>query len=241
VSASYDLRHTYHTWSGRYGLILWAVPAANSADIWVSSPAGTATEVNSNEEPVAPTVTIPEGFLVDGQAGPNLVIAGPPPTQMLELWSPAQQQVLATFGSLKYVDRGVVVAGNLVVWADANVLHIARGDGLAGTVVTDPPDTGRRRSPSPRTVHESASYGSPRLAPETLGPGASSPSLTHRTVRVPRYPEVWVPGTPWRGHLLGAACSSRGLTPRAPQCPWRATSSAAVGPRRCDSPGFTCR
>jgi hypothetical protein len=138
MSTSYDLRHTYHTWSGRYGLIVWAVPAANPADIWVSSAAGTATEVNGNEQPVGPTVTIPEGFLVDGQAGPNLVIAGPPPTQMLQLWSPAQQQVLATFGSLKYVDRGVVVGGNLVVWADANVLHIAKGDGQAGTVVTGP-------------------------------------------------------------------------------------------------------
>jgi hypothetical protein len=138
VSTSYDLRHTYHTWSGRYGLIVWTVPAANPADLWVSSPAGTATEVNGNEQPVAPTVTIPQGFLVDGQAGPNLVIAGPPPTQTLELWSPAQQQVLATFGSLKYVDRGVVVGGDLVVWADANVLHIAESDGQAERVVTGP-------------------------------------------------------------------------------------------------------
>lgn len=138
VSTSYDLRHTYHTWSGRYGPIIWAVPAVNPADIWVSSTAGSATEVNGDEQAVAPTVTIPAGFLVNGQAGPNLVISGPPPTEMLELWSPAQQRVLATFGGLKYVDRGVVVGGDLIVWADGNVLHLAEGDGQAERIVTGP-------------------------------------------------------------------------------------------------------
>jgi hypothetical protein len=138
VSTSYDLRQTYHIWSGRYGPIVGAVPAADPADLWVSSGTGTATEVNGNEQPVAPTVTIPEGFLVDGQAGPDLVIAGPPPTEMLELWSPGRQQVMATLGSLSFVDRGVVAGGGLVVWADANVLHIAGSDGRAERVVTGP-------------------------------------------------------------------------------------------------------
>src|ERR1700733_5376025 len=99
VSAfSYDLGHTISTWTGSYGRN--PVPANNSTDVWVSSSAGTATEVNQYERPVAPTVTIPQGSVVEGQVGPNLLLmAGNPPTLSLELWSPTQQRVFATLGS----------------------------------------------------------------------------------------------------------------------------------------------
>ena len=135
VSMSYDLRHTLHTWTGKYGGD--PVPATNPSDIWVSS--GTAaTELNKYERPVAPTVRIPVGSSVEGQAGPNLVVIGPPPTQMLELWSPAQQKILATFGAQEYSDAVATVNQNNVVWSDRNVVHIDGANGELGPVLIGP-------------------------------------------------------------------------------------------------------
>lgn len=135
VSMSYDLRRTHHTWTGRYGT--YAVPANNPLDVWVTS--GTdATEVNQYERPVAPTVAIPAGTGVVGQAGPNLVLLGPPPAQLLELWSPAQQRVLATFGAQEYSDADPTANQNSVVWSDRDVVHIDGADGAPGLVVIGP-------------------------------------------------------------------------------------------------------
>ena len=132
---SYDLRHTYHSWTGTYGN--YAVPANNPSDIWVTS--GTAaTEVNQYERPVAPTVAIPPGTGVVGQAGPNLVLLGSPPTQLLELWSPAQQRVLATFGAQEYSDADPTANQDSVVWSDRNVVHIDGANGVPGPVVIGP-------------------------------------------------------------------------------------------------------
>jgi hypothetical protein len=135
VSMSYDLRHTLHTWTGQYGGN--PVPATNSSDIWVSSGTG-ATELNEYERPVAPTVTIPAGSTVEGQADSNLAVIGPPPSQMLELWSPAQQRVLATFGAQEYSDAVATATQNNVVWSDRNVVHIDAADGQPGPVLTGP-------------------------------------------------------------------------------------------------------
>jgi hypothetical protein len=135
VSMSYDLRHTYHTWTGKYGT--YAVPANNPSDIWVTS--GTAaTEVNEYERPVAPKVALPPGTGVVGQAGPNLVLLGSPPAQLLELWSPAQQRVLATFGAQEYSDADPTANQNSVVWSDRNVVHIDGANGVPGPVVIGP-------------------------------------------------------------------------------------------------------
>ena len=135
VSMSYDLRRTLHTWMGKYGNA--PVPASNPADIWVSSGNG-ATEVNQYERPVAPTVPIPADSGVEGQAGPNLVLIGPAPAQMLELWSPAQQKILATFGALEYSDAVPTVNQTSVVWSEQDVVHFDRANGLAGPILVGP-------------------------------------------------------------------------------------------------------
>ena len=136
VSMSYDLRYTHHTWTGKYGD--YPVPANNPSDIWVSSGVGTATELNQYELPVAPTVAIPVGTVVEGQAGPNLVVIGSPPTQTLELWSPAQQRVLATLGAQEYSDADPAVNGKDIVWSDRNVVHIDGADGALRPVLVGP-------------------------------------------------------------------------------------------------------
>jgi hypothetical protein len=135
VSMSYDLRHTLHTWTGTYGDA--PVPANNPADIWVSSGNG-ATELNQYERPVAPTVPIPVDSAVEGQAGPNLVLIGPAATQMLELWSPVQQRILATFGALEYSDAVPTVNQTHVVWSERDVVHIDEANGVAGPIVVGP-------------------------------------------------------------------------------------------------------
>jgi hypothetical protein len=135
VSMSYDLRHTLHTWTGKYGNA--PVPANNPADIWVSSGNG-ATEVNQYERPVAPTVPIPADSGVEGQAGPNLVLIGAAPIQTLELWSPAQQRILATFGALEYSDAVPTVNQTSVVWSERDVVHIDRANGVAGQILVGP-------------------------------------------------------------------------------------------------------
>jgi hypothetical protein len=135
VSMSYDLGHTLHTWSGKYGN--FPVPADNPLDVWVSSANG-ATEVNQYEHPVAPTVSIPVGTVVVGQAGFNLVLLGSPPAQMLELWSPAQQRVLAVFGAQEYSDADAAVNRNNLVWSDRNAVHIDGADGVPGPVLNGP-------------------------------------------------------------------------------------------------------
>ena len=133
---SYDLRHTFSTWTGRYGGN--PVPANDPSYVWVSSGAGTATEVNRSEEPVAPTVVIPAGTIVEGQAGPNLVLIGSPPTQQLELWSPTQQRILATLGSQEYSAALPDVSASNFVWSNRNVVNIDRADGAPGPVLLGP-------------------------------------------------------------------------------------------------------
>ncbi|MGO8871544.1 MAG: hypothetical protein ACLQPH_09120 [Acidimicrobiales bacterium] len=133
---SYDLRHTFSTWTGRYGTN--PVPANDPRYIWVSSAAGTATEVDRSERPVAPTVAIPAGTAVEGQAGPNLVLIGPPPTQQLELWSPAQLRMLTTLGSQEYSSAASDSNASTIVWSDRNAVHIGRADGVSGPVVLGP-------------------------------------------------------------------------------------------------------
>lgn len=135
VSMSYDLRRTLHTWTGKYGNA--PVPANNPEDIWVSSGNG-ATELNQYERPVAPTVPIPGDSGVEGQAGPNLVLIGPAPTQMLELWSPAQHRILASFGALEYSVAVPTVNRTSVVWSERDVVHIDSANGLAGPIVVGP-------------------------------------------------------------------------------------------------------
>jgi hypothetical protein len=136
VSVSYDLRHTHHSWTGKYGD--FPVPANNPSDVWVSSGTGAATELNQYERPVAPTVKIPVDTGVEGQAGPNLVVIGSPPMQMLELWSPAQQRVLATLGAQEYSDADPAVSSNAIVWSDQDVVHIDGADGVPGPVLIGP-------------------------------------------------------------------------------------------------------
>lgn len=135
VSMSYDLRHTLYTWTGKYGG--FPVPANNPSDVWVSG-VGSATELNRYEHPVAPTVAIPPGTSVVGQAGPNLVIIGSPPTQMLQLWSPSQQRVLASLGALEFSDADPAANGSNVVWSDRDVVHLDRADGVPGPVLMGP-------------------------------------------------------------------------------------------------------
>ena len=136
ASMSYDLRHTLHTWTGEYGD--YPVPANNPSDIWVSSGTGTATELNQYEAPVAPTVAIPALTVVEGQAGPNLVIGGSLPTELLELWSPAQHRVLATFGGQEYSDALPTVNQSHVVWSDRDAVHIDGANGAPGPVLVGP-------------------------------------------------------------------------------------------------------
>jgi hypothetical protein len=83
-------------------------------------------------------VAIPPGTGVVGQAGPNLVLLGSPPAQPLELWSPAQQRVLATFGAQGYSDADPTANQDSVVWSDRNVVHIGGADGVPGPVVIGP-------------------------------------------------------------------------------------------------------
>jgi hypothetical protein len=135
VSMSFNLRRTLHTWTGKYGNA--PVPATNPADIWVSSGNG-ATELNQYERPVGPTVPIPADSGVEGQAGPNLVLIGPAPAQMLELWSPAQQKILATFGALEYSDAVPTVNQTSVVWSEQDVVHFDRANGRAGPILVGP-------------------------------------------------------------------------------------------------------
>ncbi len=131
---SYDLRHTLSTWTGRYGTN--PVPANDPRFVWVSSWSGTATEVNQNEQPVAPTVAIPALTLVVGQAGPNLVLTGSPPLHLLELWSPTQQRILATLGSGESLLPDV--SAGTIVWSERNVVNIDRADGSPGPVLLVP-------------------------------------------------------------------------------------------------------
>lgn len=133
---SYDLRHTFSTWTGRYGAN--PVPANDPRDVWVSSQAGTATEVNRSGQPVAPTVAIPPLTVVEGQSGPNLVLMGSPPQQQLELWSPTQQRILAMLGSQEYSAAVPAVSANSIVWSNRNVVTIDQADGVRGPVLLGP-------------------------------------------------------------------------------------------------------
>jgi hypothetical protein len=58
--------------------------------------------------------------------------------QMLELWSPVQQKVLATFGALEFSDAVPTVNQTGVVWSERDVVHIDRADGVAGPILVGP-------------------------------------------------------------------------------------------------------
>jgi hypothetical protein len=57
---------------------------------------------------------------------------------MLELWSPAQQKILATFGALEYSDAVPTVNQTSVVWSEQDVVHFGRANGLAGPTLVGP-------------------------------------------------------------------------------------------------------
>jgi hypothetical protein len=57
---------------------------------------------------------------------------------MLELWSPAQQRILATFGALEYSDAVPTVNQTSVVWSERDVVHIDSADGVAGPILVGP-------------------------------------------------------------------------------------------------------
>jgi hypothetical protein len=121
VSVSNDLQKVIHVWAGGG---LYPAPASNPSDVWLSrefdSPPQ-AQEFNKDERAVGPAVPIPFGSVVLGQLGADLVVmTEADPTQLLELWDPSSQQVLANFGPFDQM----TTTPTSVAWTSGNVLHI---------------------------------------------------------------------------------------------------------------------
>ena len=119
-SVSDNLQKVLHSWAsdGQY-----AAPASNPAYVWLSDPYGQpsqAQEFDEHGNPVRPAVSIPRGSIVDGQSGSFLVLQGPPPSQVLELWDPAAQELGATLGPW---DQEAASASD-VAWTTGHVLHL---------------------------------------------------------------------------------------------------------------------
>jgi hypothetical protein len=127
-SVSYDLQTIYFSWDGSQGSD--PVPASDPADIWLSDPSnhsGQAQEFDEYGQKVGPPVAIPSESGVVGQTGSNLVVLvqSPPSGQLLLLWNPVDQRVVATLGQFDQQ----VSTGKFVAWSARNELYVDSPDG----------------------------------------------------------------------------------------------------------------
>lgn len=123
-----DLHSSLHTWTTSEGQ--YPAPANNPADIWLSYPGGQlgrAQEYDGRGRPVSAPVQIPAGWgwIVVGQAGPNLLLQSPAPHQTLELWDSTKDRVVATLGAFD----AEASTPSVVAWTRGNVLHLGTSAG----------------------------------------------------------------------------------------------------------------
>jgi hypothetical protein len=132
IAVSDNLQKVLHQWVGQY-----AAPASDPADVWLSQPyadPSRAQEFNKNERAVGVPAAIPQGSIVDGQVGQNLVLQTAPPAQSLELWNPSDRTLVAALGGW---DQEATSASSLA-WSSGNVLHIVDGSGVTQRTVVGP-------------------------------------------------------------------------------------------------------
>jgi hypothetical protein len=121
VSVSNDLQKVIHVWAGNG---LFPAPASNPSDVWISKEFDSppqAQEVNKVGRAVGLPVPIPRGSVVMGQVGSDLVVmTEADPLEILELWDPSTQQVLANFGPFDQM----TTTPTGMAWTSGDVLRI---------------------------------------------------------------------------------------------------------------------
>ena len=138
VSLSPDLHHVIHRWGPSASA--FPAPANNPNDVWLTrSPFGatnSAAEYDGRGVMVGQPIPIPARSFVIGQCGPSLILEKSPTTQVLELWDPASESVIASLGPWDQVAS----TSTQVVWTTGNTLHVDSPQGDPLRTVTGPSD-----------------------------------------------------------------------------------------------------
>jgi hypothetical protein len=135
ASVSDDLHHVLHTWAPSDGQ--YPAPASDPSDVWLSEPyaePSRAQEFDGYGHPIGAATTLPEGSLVLGQSGAFLLVQGPPPAQILELWNPANQQLVLVSGTW---DQEASSSAK-IAWTTRNLLYLETPSGQDTSVIEGP-------------------------------------------------------------------------------------------------------
>ena len=134
VSLSPNLQHVLHRWSPSAS---GPAPANNPKSVWLTSSgfgATSAAEYDGLGKMIGQPISIPAGSGVIGQSGPSLILEKSPTTQVLELWDPLSESVIATLGPWDQVAS----TSTQVVWTFGNTLHVDNAEGEPLRSVTGP-------------------------------------------------------------------------------------------------------